>query len=204
MSTTIYTEEAYLAHHGIKGQKWGIRRFQNEDGSLTREGLKRYGTAGPKDKTKVKDIRKERWELVEKYSNLDPRRKAVDELEKEAYSLAEKYDFDGDDGGGATTEEGRKAGQRYMELWEQHDRDLEDIERQAAQKVNKELLAKYGEKKMSQLQRGDTARAIGAGAAVVGILVTAPISLPVLVGVSIAISAKEDKKREKESAAKKE
>lgn len=32
-----------LAHHGIKGQKWGVRRFQNEDGSLTPEGEKRYG-----------------------------------------------------------------------------------------------------------------------------------------------------------------
>ena len=32
----------YLIHHGIKGQKWGIRRFQNEDGSLTAEGKKRY------------------------------------------------------------------------------------------------------------------------------------------------------------------
>ena len=33
----------YLVHHGIKGQKWGIRRFQNEDGTLTPEGRKRYG-----------------------------------------------------------------------------------------------------------------------------------------------------------------
>lgn len=33
-------EELY--HHGIKGQKWGIRRYQNPDGTLTEEGRKRY------------------------------------------------------------------------------------------------------------------------------------------------------------------
>lgn len=38
-----------LAHHGIKGQKWGIRRWQNLDGTLTDEGKKRYAKA------------KERW-----------------------------------------------------------------------------------------------------------------------------------------------
>ena len=32
-----------LYHHGIKGQKWGIRRYQNEDGSLTPAGRERYG-----------------------------------------------------------------------------------------------------------------------------------------------------------------
>ena len=32
-----------LRHHGIKGQKWGVRRFQNSDGSLTAAGRKRYG-----------------------------------------------------------------------------------------------------------------------------------------------------------------
>ena len=31
-----------LYHHGIKGMKWGVRRFQNEDGSLTSAGKKRY------------------------------------------------------------------------------------------------------------------------------------------------------------------
>lgn len=35
----------YIAHHGIKGQKWGIRRYQNPDGSLTPEGLARYGSS---------------------------------------------------------------------------------------------------------------------------------------------------------------
>ena len=32
-----------LYHHGIKGQKWGVRRYQNEDGTLTEEGKERYG-----------------------------------------------------------------------------------------------------------------------------------------------------------------
>lgn len=32
-----------IAHHGIKGQKWGVRRYQNPDGSLTAEGKVRYG-----------------------------------------------------------------------------------------------------------------------------------------------------------------
>ena len=36
-----YSDE--LCHSGIKGQKWGVRRYQNEDGSLTPEGRKRYG-----------------------------------------------------------------------------------------------------------------------------------------------------------------
>lgn len=31
-----------LMHYGIKGQKWGVRRFQNEDGSLTSAGRKKY------------------------------------------------------------------------------------------------------------------------------------------------------------------
>lgn len=33
-----------LAHHGIKGMRWGVRRFQNNDGSLTPAGKKRYVT----------------------------------------------------------------------------------------------------------------------------------------------------------------
>lgn len=37
-----YLQFKELYHHGIKGQKWGIRRYQNSDGTLTEEGLNRY------------------------------------------------------------------------------------------------------------------------------------------------------------------
>ena len=46
MKTYYYTSqtthyEPYLSHHGVKGMKWGVRRYQNEDGSLTSKGEKR-------------------------------------------------------------------------------------------------------------------------------------------------------------------
>ena len=38
----------YLMHHGVKGMRWGVRNYQNADGSLTAAGKARYqvGTAG--------------------------------------------------------------------------------------------------------------------------------------------------------------
>ena len=47
MNNELYSNNDYryysLAHHGILGQKWGVRRYQSSDGSLTDEGRKRYG-----------------------------------------------------------------------------------------------------------------------------------------------------------------
>jgi len=45
-----YIAHSDLSHAGIKGQKWGIRRYQNEDGSLTEEGKLRYGKGGTHEK----------------------------------------------------------------------------------------------------------------------------------------------------------
>lgn len=49
-----------LNHHGILGQKWGVRRYQNKDGSLTKAGKIRYGNFQytSKDSDAVNDIYK--------------------------------------------------------------------------------------------------------------------------------------------------
>ena len=51
----------YLMHHGIKGMKWGVRRYQNPDGSLTDAGRRRYDVGKPlaeQAKKAAKSIRK--------------------------------------------------------------------------------------------------------------------------------------------------
>lgn len=71
----VYTNELY--HHGIKGQKWGVRRYQNANGTLTSAGKKRYDrdqreNAGKKKGNKVGQADPNRWvkEDLERTRNL--------------------------------------------------------------------------------------------------------------------------------------
>lgn len=47
----------HLEHHGILGQKWGVRRYQNSDGTWTEEGKIRYGSNSSKNKRSVSDLK---------------------------------------------------------------------------------------------------------------------------------------------------
>lgn len=66
-----------LSHHGVKGQKWGVRNYQYKDGSLTPKGKKRLGigTVGAK-------LDKARKATAKKVSELHKKRVAKKELKK--------------------------------------------------------------------------------------------------------------------------
>lgn len=59
-----YAHELY--HHGIKGQKWGVRRYRNEDGSLTPLGKKHYGKMSGEKlyKTLKKEVQSKRADVA--------------------------------------------------------------------------------------------------------------------------------------------
>lgn len=70
--------EDYLIHHGVKGMKWGVRRYQNADGSLTSAGQRRLYKKVKRAKSDNK-----RRELIKKHLNstyVNDRNKALEDF----------------------------------------------------------------------------------------------------------------------------
>ena len=99
MTTWVCTRQGELYHHGIKGQKWGVRRFQNKDGSLTPAGKKRYDEPNSHSDKKEKQYKipqnksLHRLKLEDKYkqqgfSKEEAEQKAAKRIKTEMYIAA--------------------------------------------------------------------------------------------------------------------
>lgn len=82
----------YLIHYGIPGQKWGIRRFQNEDGSLTEEGIRRYGKLI--DKAGSSERHKKKLEKFEKKIDVGGNRNYISDYDSKKEILRKTKRFD--------------------------------------------------------------------------------------------------------------
>ena len=105
----MYTNEYYVApldyelyHHGVKGMKWGVRRYQNADGSLTNAGKKRYldddgflTSAGKKQMKKLNEMdqkdNRDRFNRNAAQRNVDKFSKGKDPVSKLLTNLNKKH-----------------------------------------------------------------------------------------------------------------
>ena len=107
MSKFVIVRSDELYHHGIKGQKWGIRKYQNEDGSLTPEGRERYGVGDVPNrqtdkmfKMAIKNASYDRFRKNEQFKalanddDIQAKKAEYKKAKHEWYKLSKGEDFD--------------------------------------------------------------------------------------------------------------
>lgn len=118
--------EDYLMHYGIEGQKWGKRRYQNPDGSLTPEGRQHYGYKMHKNTSKL-----------DKYENNRDSYNVTYSMSTRPFRKLSK-DFD-------------KQNKNLIDTWKDKDTRYEKIHKEANKYANKEIQEKF--KNMSLEER---------------------------------------------------
>lgn len=91
MNEIVLVHSDDICHHGIKGQKWGVRRFQNEDGTRTLKGKQRYSKASETPKKVEKTAKKDTKRISKREARKNDRKKNMQELAKGFVSMYTSY-----------------------------------------------------------------------------------------------------------------
>lgn len=136
--------ENELCHYGIYGMRWGVRRYQNKDGTLTTAGQKRYR----KELARLKNeevVLKNRKKTAAKFEKLNSKRKELDDMRDELSGKRSKKVENTDKPKELSDQElAQKVARLRME------KDRLDLERQISEltpkkiSVGKQMIEKFG------------------------------------------------------------
>lgn len=169
--------EQMLEHHGIKGMKWGVRRFQNKDGSLTKAGQARY------DRDKRENAAKKKENRIDT-STPDPKRWAREDLERSkkfvdaALTTTKEIDK-------LERESSPKSVRKSMDLSKMSDKEMRDkINRELLEQQYNKLFSEISEPEISQGRQfvRNTLSIVGDTLAVTGSVLTIALALKELKG----------------------
>lgn len=132
-----------LRHHGILGQKWGVRRYQNKDGTLTNAGQKRY------DRDKLENAGKKKDNRID-VSHPDPSRWVKEDLTRKQ-NVVNTTSKLVDEFGKIEKETRPKATTAKMDLSKMSDKEMRE-------RINRELLEQQYNKLFSEVSSAEVSR----------------------------------------------